>query len=330
MPAVSVVIPAYNEERHIKKCIESLLTQNFNDIEIIVVDNGSRDHTAQLVEELAKEHPGRVGLIRLDRNLGPGGGRNLGALHANGEILVFVDADMTFPQDYIGKMIEPIRRGEALMTTHLTEYVANTGNPWVKIHGQTVRGQRGRAGEVFRAVKKEFFIRHGGFDPRLHYHDDRTFFYKTGAKAVVVEDAYCYHNNPDTAKEIFRRNYWIGRTYLAIEYHEHGVKGLLRALTITLVRLIDIVALPSIAVWAVLQPVVPILNALLPAPAIVFVASTVRMKIVKVENLRERVVLRTVYAPLYRIIRAAGLLTGILTSLIFGLRVTRRGSIQGS
>ena len=330
MPAVSVVIPAYNEERHIKKCIESLLTQNFNDIEIIVVDNGSRDHTAQLVEELAKEHPGRVGLIRLDRNLGPGGGRNLGALHANGEILVFVDADMTFPPDYIGKMIEPIRRGEALMTTHLTEYVANTGNPWVKVQGQTVRGRWGRVEKVFRAVKKEFFIRHGGFDPRLHYHDDRTFFYKTGAKAVVVEDAYCYHNNPDTAKEIFRRNYWIGRTYLAIEYHEHGVKGLLRALTITLVRLIDIVALPSIAVWAVLQPVVPILNALLPAPAIVFVASTVRMKIVKVENLRERIVLRTVYAPLYRIIRAAGLLTGILTSLIFGLRVTRRGSIQGS
>jgi len=330
LPAVSVVIPAYNEERHIKKCIESLLTQNFNDIEIIVVDNGSRDHTAQLVEELAKEHPGRVRLIRLDRNLGPGGGRNLGALHANGEILVFVDADMTFPQDYIGKMIEPIRRGEALMTTHLTEYVANTGNPWVKVQGQTVRGRWGRVEKVFRAVKKEFFIRHGGFDPRLHYHDDRTFFYKTGAKAVVVEDAYCYHNNPDTAKEIFRRNYWIGRTYLAIEYHEHGVKGLLRALTITLVRLIDIVALPSIAVWAVLQPVVPILNALLPAPAIVFVASTVRMKIVKVENLRERIVLRTVYAPLYRIIRAAGLLTGILTSLIFGLRVTRRGSIQGS
>ncbi len=330
MPTVSIIIPAHDEERHIERCIQSLITQDYEDIEIIVVDNGSRDKTPEIVERYVNKYAGKVRLLRLEQNLGPGGGRNIGAVSARGDILVMVDADMFFPPDYIGKLIGPIQRGQALLATHSIEYVANTDNPWVKVQGQTVRGQRGRAGEVFRAVKKEFFIRHGGFDPRLHYHDDRTFFYKTGAKAVVVEDAYCYHNNPDTAKEIFRRNYWIGRTYLAIEYHEHGVKGLLRALTITLVRLIDIVALPSIAVWAVLQPVVPILNALLPAPAIVFVASTVRMKIVKVENLRERVVLRTVYAPLYRIIRAAGLLTGILTSLIFGLRVTRRGSIQGS
>jgi hypothetical protein len=53
----------------------------------------------------------------------------------------------------------------------------------------------------------------------FQYHADRTFFYKTGAKGIaVVEDAYCYHNNPDTAKEIFRRNYLIGRTFLAVMY----------------------------------------------------------------------------------------------------------------
>ncbi len=193
LPSVSVVIPAYNEERHIKRCIESLLAQNFNDIEIIVVDNGSRDRTAQLVEKFVGEYPGRVRLIRLDRNWGPGGGRNVGALHANGEILVFVDADMTFPPDYIGKMVEPIMRGEALMTTHLTEYVANIENPWVKVQGQTVKGGSGGFSTIVRAIRRDFFLKYGGFDPSLHYHDDRTFYYKTGIAPLAVKDAYCYH-----------------------------------------------------------------------------------------------------------------------------------------
>jgi hypothetical protein len=175
---------------------------------------------------------------------------------------------------------------------------------------------------VFRAVKKDFFISHGGFDPSLHYHDDRTFFYKTGAKAKVVEEAYCYHNNPDTAKEIFRRNYLIGRTLLAVMHREHGAKGLLYVTATASVRLLDLVALPLAAAWAVLSPANPLLNALFLAPIFAFTALTIRMKIVKAENLKEKIILRILYAPLYRIIRAAGLLTGVFTSLIFGLLVT--------
>jgi glycosyltransferase involved in cell wall biosynthesis len=324
------VIPAYNEERHIKNCVESLLAQSFDDIEVIVVDNGSRDRTAQVVEKLAREHPGKVRLIRLDRNLSPGGGRNIGALHADGEILVFVDADMSFPPDYIGKMVEPIRRSEALMTTHLTEYVANVENPWVKVQGQTVKGSKGGFSTIVRAIRKDFFLKNGGFDPSLHYHDDRTFYYKTGIAPLAVKDAYCYHNNPDTAKEIFRRNYWIGRTLLAVMLREHGAKGLLYATATVSVRLVDLIALPLAAAWLALQPTTPILNALLLIPILAFTALTLRMKIVKAKNLSERIILRIIYAPLYRIIRAAGLLTGISASLFFGLRITSHDLPKGS
>jgi len=321
LPAVSVVIPAYNEERHIKRCIESLLAQNFNDFEIIVVDNGSRDRTAQLVEKFVNEYPGRVRLVRLDRNWGPGGGRNVGALHANGEILVLVDADMTFPPDYIGKMVEPIMRGEALMTTHLTEYVANIENPWVKVQGQTVKGNKGRFSTIVRAIRRDFFVKYGGFDPSLHYHDDRTFYYKTGIAPLVIEDAYCYHNNPETAVEIFRRNYWIGRTYLAVMYHENGMKGVIRASAIALARSLDLIALPSAVACAALQPLPPIQTALLLIPLLIFTALTLRMRIIRAESVSERIKLRLIYAPAYRIVRAAGLITGVLASLLRGLRV---------
>jgi len=322
VPNISIIIPAHNEERHIEKCMESLLAQEYRDIEIIVVDNGSSDNTSKIVERYVESYGGKVRLLRMKSNIGPGGGRNAGASNATGEILVFVDADMVFPPDYVTKLISPIQRGEALLTTHANEYVANVENPWVKIQGQTVRSTGRRTGEVFRAVKKDFFMNHGGFDPGLHYHDDRTFFYKTGAKAKVVEEAYCYHNNPDTAKEIFRRNYLIGRTLLAVMHREHGAKGLLYATATASVRLLDLVALPLAAAWAVLSPANPLLNALFLAPFFAFTALTIKMKIVKAESLKEKAILRILYAPLYRIIRAAGLLTGVFTSLIFGLLVT--------
>jgi hypothetical protein len=176
-------------------------------------------------------------------------------------------------------------------------------------------------GEVFRAVKKEFFINHGGFDPDLHYHDDRTFFYKTGTKAKVVEEAFCYHNNPDTAKETFRRNYLIGRTLLAVALREHGAKGLLYATATVLVRLVDLVALPLVAAWLVLQPTTPVLNALILTPPLVFTVLTLRMRIIKVESTSEMLKLRLIYAPAYRIVRAAGLIVGVVVSLLRGLRV---------
>jgi glycosyltransferase involved in cell wall biosynthesis len=318
---VSIIIPAHNEERHIEKCLESLLAQDYQDIEIIIVDNGSSDNTPKIVERYVERFGDKVRLLRMRRNLGPGGGRNVGASSATGDILVFVDADMVFPHDYITKLIRPIQRGEALLTTHANEYVANIENPWVKIQGQTVRSTGKRMGEVFRAVKKEFFINHGGFDPDLHYHDDRTFFYKTGTKAKVVEEAFCYHNNPDTAKETFRRNYLIGRTLLAVALREHGAKGLLYATATVLVRLVDLVALPLVAAWLVLQPTTPVLNALILTPPLVFTVLTLRMRIIKVESTSEMLKLRLIYAPAYRIVRAAGLIVGVVVSLLRGLRV---------
>jgi glycosyltransferase involved in cell wall biosynthesis len=321
VPYVSIIIPAHNEERHIDKCLESLLAQDYQDIEIIVVDNGSNDNTPKIVERYVERFGDKVKLLRLERNLGIGGGRNVGAFNASGDILVLVDADMVFPPDYIRKLISPIQRGEALLTTHSTEYVANVASPWVKVQGQIIRSGGKRVGEQFRAIQREFFIRHGGLDPSFQYHADRTFFYKTGAKAIVVEDAYCYHNNPDTAKEIFRRNYWIGRTLLAVMLWEHGAKGLLYATATVLIRLVDLVALPLVVAWPVLQPTTPVLNALILAALLVFTVLTLRMRIIGAESAFERLKLRLIYAPAYRIVRAAGLIAGILVSLLRGLRV---------
>jgi len=89
MPRVSFVIPCHNAERFLGEAIQSVLEQDYDDFEVIVVDDGSTDHTRQLVETF--DDP-RIRYI-YQENRGPGGARNTGAAAAKGGYLAFLDAD---------------------------------------------------------------------------------------------------------------------------------------------------------------------------------------------------------------------------------------------
>src|SRR3989344_8981820 len=110
---VSVIVPAYNEEKVILGCLESLVKQTYKDMEIIVVDDGSTDATLQMLRRASKAFDVK---IFSQEHKGPGAARNLGAKHASGDILVFVDADMIFDKNFIKKLIAPIVKGEAIGT----------------------------------------------------------------------------------------------------------------------------------------------------------------------------------------------------------------------
>ena len=119
---ISVIIPVYNEEQHIQACLKSLLSQSTNPAEIIVVDDGSTDQTANLV----KQFP--VTLITVDHQ-GPGTARNLAAKSAKGEILVFVDADMVFDKQFLKNLTAPVITGQEKGVYNYTEYVGNWDSP---------------------------------------------------------------------------------------------------------------------------------------------------------------------------------------------------------
>ncbi len=91
-PFVSVIIPAFNRERVIGKAIKSVLAQTFQDFEIIVVDDGSRDDTAKNAIKLACSDP-RVRIFRFETNQGAQVARNAGARAALGRWLSFLDSD---------------------------------------------------------------------------------------------------------------------------------------------------------------------------------------------------------------------------------------------
>src|SRR5437763_15278144 len=97
--SVSIIVPARNEERNIRSCVTSLLEQDYDDYEVIVVDDGSTDATAAILDEIAQTHPhkDRLWVLHL-RNLPEGWAGKTHALHAGvqeatGDWLLFTDAD---------------------------------------------------------------------------------------------------------------------------------------------------------------------------------------------------------------------------------------------
>nr|BAJ49192.1 hypothetical protein HGMM_F51A06C35 [Candidatus Caldarchaeum subterraneum] len=291
--------------------------------EIIVVDNGSTDKTTSIIAEYAAKHSDKIKLIKLNRNYGPGAARNIGAQAAKHDILFFLDADMVFPPDFILKMAKHILEGKTVSTAHGEEIIRNVDNPWVKAQGQLKKNIPKHTSEIIRAIRKDVFLSYGGFDPSLNYHDDRTFHYKTGIKAEVVPDAVCYHNNPDTAAEILRRNYWIGRTFIAVTIQEHGLRGLATVAKTLTLRMLDLTALPLLITYIALRWMGvsnPLQDILLLAPALLFTLSTAKMKILKASTPLESIKLRLFYAPAYRVLRAAGLIAGVAASLVKGLK----------
>ncbi|MBI2268252.1 MAG: glycosyltransferase family 2 protein [Candidatus Blackburnbacteria bacterium] len=216
---VSIIIPVYNEEDVILECLESLLGQTQRDLEIIVVDDGSTDNSKVKIQNAKLQLKIQNLKILTQKHRGPGPARNLGVKHAKGEILVFVDADMTFAPDFVGKLIQPIEEGESRGTFSKLEYVKNSENVWAQCWGVNegwVKGMRHPKDypdkqKVFRAVLKSEFERVGGFSPTGEYTDDWTLSEKLGYLAESAPGAVFYHKNPDSLEDVFFQAKWIGK-----------------------------------------------------------------------------------------------------------------------
>ena len=103
MPKVSVIIPAYNAERYLNCCVDSVLNQTYKDFEIILVDDGSTDKSGEICDEYA-EKDDRIRVIH-KKNGGLSDARNSGIEAAKGEFLTFLDSDDYFHPEYLKILI---------------------------------------------------------------------------------------------------------------------------------------------------------------------------------------------------------------------------------
>lgn len=111
MNTVSIIVPIYNAQKYIKECLESILKQTYQDFEVILVDDGSRDASAKICDQYA-EMDRRITVYHRE-NAGVSATRNYGLAHAKGKYILFVDADDTIEDDMLEGCIRLAENNDA-------------------------------------------------------------------------------------------------------------------------------------------------------------------------------------------------------------------------
>ena len=123
---MSVIIPVYNIERHLRQCLDSVTGQTLTELEIICVDDGSTDGSPEILADYA-QRDGRFQIIT-QPNTGPGVARNTGMDRATGEYLIFLDSDDWFEPDFLERMVAKAKETGADVTIcRAVEFDTQTG-----------------------------------------------------------------------------------------------------------------------------------------------------------------------------------------------------------
>jgi glycosyltransferase involved in cell wall biosynthesis len=225
---VTVVVPAFDEERTLRDTVESILASRWPDLQVVVVDDGSRDGTAEVVRDLAEA--GRIQLLR-QANGGKASALNAGIAAATGEVVLYTDADSVFLPDTIALMARwfgdprvdavcgndaPLRPRTALqrllvVTTHI-------GTGFVRRALSVVRALpiiSGNLGAIRRSVLAEI----GGFEPTWGEDLEITFrLHRHGKRIVFDPEPKVLAECPATLGALWRQRVRWVRSYLKVAF----------------------------------------------------------------------------------------------------------------
>ncbi|MFC2157505.1 glycosyltransferase [Acidobacteriota bacterium] len=246
LPNVSVLIPCYNEEGNIGGCLDSLIKQDYKGVfEIVVVDNGSKDESRQIITRFAEHHP-NIRLV-IEQKKGTSIVRNTGVKNARYEYIGFIDADCEAPPDWLSLLVNNYRN---IKSKH-PEVIAVGGRNIAPAKGSrfvkaieivldsfpgSFNSIQGRQYAESRPVsslsptnafyEKEKISAAGYFDETLKSEaEDAEINYRlfnSGHKFYFIPDSYVWHKMRATAKTWFKNmfRYGKGRARLLKRYPE--------------------------------------------------------------------------------------------------------------
>ena len=137
MKKISVIIPCYNAQAYIPRCLHSIFSQTIGmeTLEIILVNDASTDHTLDILLQFENKFPDSVIVVNLEQNIRQGGARNVGLSYASGEYVAFLDADDWWEEDKLKKQLEVLRRTGAALCCTGRELVTPDGKQTGRIIG---------------------------------------------------------------------------------------------------------------------------------------------------------------------------------------------------
>nr|BFE60298.1 glycosyltransferase [Dactylosporangium thailandense] len=233
---VSIIVPAFNEAANIAATVRSLAANDYPGCEIIVVDDGSTDDTAAIVDRLARHMPG-VRLLR-QANAGKPAALNTGIAAAGGDLLVLVDGDTVFEPDAVGRLVQPFADPAVGAVSGNTK-VANRGGllgRWQHLEyvvGFNLDRRLFDLGEcmptipgAIGAFRREALRDAGGVagDTLAEDTDLTMAVQRCGWRAVYADDAVAWTEAPGSLRQLWRQRYrWCYGTMQAAWKHRGAV-----------------------------------------------------------------------------------------------------------
>lgn len=221
--SVSIIVPVYNVEEYINGSIQSILNQTYGNIEVVLVDDGSEDSSADICKAFA-ESDGRV-VYHRKQNAGVSSARNCGIELARGYYVMFVDSDDTVKPDCVERLVESIEEAQADLCICGYDVLTDSGKTSIPAPDDTLTGKvniteyfsehflKGVTSSVCAKLYKKDLIS-SGFDTDITMGEDILFnleYFRSISKCRLIPDCLYMYNqqNPSSLVKNYKEIYFV-------------------------------------------------------------------------------------------------------------------------
>lgn len=239
MKKISVIIPVYNTEKYLKRCFNSVIEQNYPNLELVIINDGSKDNSESIIEEYKTKYPDLISYYKKE-NTGVADTRNFGVEKATGDYIMFLDSD-----DYIDKALfenlEDYIKNDVELIKFKLQRVDNFGKTLEIVPGAIFETKTGEEGfnELYFTdvlvdspcvylIKKDIFARNNLKFAVGTEHEDFGLvpFIIVLAKTMASINFYGYYyvqsDNSITRNEDYKKT--IKKAYDALRHYDNAIK----------------------------------------------------------------------------------------------------------
>ena len=198
MVKISVIIPVYNAEKFIEKGINSILNSTYKDFELILVNDGSKDKSLEILKKYEKKYP-KIIKVFTQNNQGVGAARNLGIKNVSGKYIFFLDSDDWIEPDYLFKLYRDIKENDIVISGFKSYNIDDSllftenakDNPWTKFKYSAIGG---------KMFSSSLILENNILFKNFKICEDAYFLFecysKTSKISISKSSGYCWLKNP--------------------------------------------------------------------------------------------------------------------------------------
>lgn len=235
---VSVIVVSRNAKNTIRRCLDSILSQTYPNIEVVVVDS-SDDETKDIIEEYQRKSKFPFRIIHQEPK-GVGAARNTAIANASGDVITDIDADVIIAMDFVEKIAEPFNKSDKVMGVQAKGLIKSSSDAifsdLIVLHENIMFEipVYNLPGISIKAFKKEIYKKVGGYDEDLKSGEDMPYWKKQAkVKKAFEEQGYLFPivdtmtievKQEQTFKEYWKKCMWYGKPLANMKYIKADLK----------------------------------------------------------------------------------------------------------